>query len=45
MQDTHIQAGVDLSFVITDKEVSVTKGRSLKGHESYPIAISKGSVV
>jgi glucose-1-phosphate adenylyltransferase len=45
MQDTHIQTGVDLSYAITDKEVEVTKGRALKGHESYPIAISKGSVV
>jgi glucose-1-phosphate adenylyltransferase len=45
MQDTRIETGVELSFAITDKEVTVTKGRSLKGHESYPIAISKGSVV
>jgi glucose-1-phosphate adenylyltransferase len=45
MQDTHIEKDVKLSFVITDKEVTVTKGRSLKGMESYPIAISKSSVV
>ncbi|MCL2002981.1 MAG: glucose-1-phosphate adenylyltransferase subunit GlgD [Oscillospiraceae bacterium] len=45
MQDTHIERDVDLSFAITDKEVVVTRGRALKGHESYPIAISKGSVV
>ncbi|MDR0325229.1 MAG: glucose-1-phosphate adenylyltransferase subunit GlgD [Oscillospiraceae bacterium] len=45
MQDTHIERDVDLSFAITDKEVRVTRGRALKGHESYPIAISKGSVV
>ncbi len=45
MQDTHIQKGVELSYAITDKEVSVNQGRSLKGHEAYPIAISKGSVV
>ncbi|MDR0294005.1 MAG: glucose-1-phosphate adenylyltransferase subunit GlgD [Oscillospiraceae bacterium] len=45
MQDTRIQSGVDLAFTITDKEVTVTKGRALKGHESYPIAISKGSIV
>ncbi|MCL1806632.1 MAG: glucose-1-phosphate adenylyltransferase subunit GlgD [Oscillospiraceae bacterium] len=45
MQDTVIREDVDLSFAITDKEVEVTKGRILKGHESYPIAISKGSVV
>jgi glucose-1-phosphate adenylyltransferase len=45
MQDTRIEADVDLSYAIADKEVVVTKGRALKGHESYPIAISKGSVV
>jgi glucose-1-phosphate adenylyltransferase len=45
MQDTLIEKDVELSFAITDKEVVVTKGRGMKGHESYPIAISKGSVV
>jgi glucose-1-phosphate adenylyltransferase len=45
MQDTLIEKDVDLSFAITDKEVTVTKGRSLKGPDSYPIAISKGSIV
>ena len=45
MQDTRIEKGVDLSFAITDKKVVVTQGRALKGHESYPIAISKGSMV
>jgi glucose-1-phosphate adenylyltransferase len=45
MQDTRIEKDVDLSFAIADKEVVVTKGRALKGHESYPIAISKGSIV
>jgi glucose-1-phosphate adenylyltransferase len=45
MQDTHIEKDAELSFVVTDKGVTVTKGRSLKGIESYPIAISKGSVV
>lgn len=45
MQDTKIQQNVELSHAITDKEVRVNQGRSLKGHEAYPIAISKGSVV
>jgi glucose-1-phosphate adenylyltransferase len=45
MQDTRIERDVDLSCAITDKEVVVTKGRALKGQDSYPIAISKGSVV
>jgi glucose-1-phosphate adenylyltransferase len=45
MQDSRIERDVGLSYVITDKEVTVTHGRSLKGLESYPIAIAKSSVV
>ena len=32
-------------YVITDKYVEVLPGRTLMGHESYPIVISKGSIV
>ncbi|MDR1691980.1 MAG: glucose-1-phosphate adenylyltransferase subunit GlgD [Oscillospiraceae bacterium] len=45
MQDTRIEKSVELSYAITDKEVCIREGRSLKGHEVHPIAFSKGSVV
>ena len=45
MQDSVIEEDVDLSHVVFDKEVYITKGRKLIGQESYPLAISKGTKI
>ena len=45
MQDTHVCKDAVLSYAITDKEVLINPGRMLMGHETYPLAIAKGSVV
>ena len=45
MQGTVVRAGASLSYVIADKNVQVKDGRVLTGHFTYPLAISKGSVV
>jgi glucose-1-phosphate adenylyltransferase len=45
MQDSVIEADVDLDHVVFDKEVYITKGRKLIGQESYPLAIAKGTVI
>ena len=45
MQDSVIEENVELSHVVFDKEVYITKGRKLIGQESYPLAISKGTVI
>lgn len=45
MQDGRIHPGCRLKYVITDKNVLLQNDRSLLGFESYPIFISKGSVV
>ena len=45
MQDTRVLSGASITYAITDKDVSINPGRTLVGHESYPIAISKGAVV
>ena len=42
---TRVRDGVTLRYVMTDKYVEVLPGRTLVGHESYPIVISKGSIV
>ena len=34
-----------LSYVIADKNVEVLAGRTLMGHATYPVVLSKGSVV
>ena len=45
MQDSVIEEGVEINHVVFDKEVVITKGRKLIGQDSYPLAISKGSVI
>ncbi len=45
MQDTKVFPGAILGYAIADKEVLVGQGRMLMGQETYPIAISKGTVV
>ncbi len=45
MQDTVIHSGVTLKYAIADKNVTITEGRTLMGHSSYPLVISKFSVV
>ena len=45
MQDTVVHAGATLKCAIADKNVTVTENRMLIGHTSYPLAISKFSVV
>ncbi len=45
MQDSVIEEGAELDHVVFDKEVVITKGRKLIGQESYPLAVSKGTVI
>ena len=41
MQDTVVEADAQLDYIITDKNVTVSAGKELKGTESYPVYISK----
>ena len=45
MQDTVVGEGANLEYIIADKEVTVTEGKDLKGTDSYPVYITKHSVV
>lgn len=45
MQDTKIGADSSLNYVIVDKDVVIKNERTLMGFLSYPVCISKGSVV
>ena len=42
---TRVRDGATLRHVIADKGVEVLPGRTLIGHESYPIVVSKGSII
>jgi glucose-1-phosphate adenylyltransferase len=45
MQDSVIETGVELDYVVFDKEVHITKGRKLLGQKSFPLAIAKGTEI
>ena len=45
MQDTFIDDGCDLKYVICDKDVKIKSGRMLMGFKSYPVYINKASIV
>lgn len=45
MQGTVVEAGANLEYIITDKNVTVTAGRDLKGSDSFPFYISKDKTV
>jgi len=41
MQDTVVEEGATLDYIITDKNVTVTAGKTLKGTDTYPVYIVK----
>ena len=45
MQDTCVGTDCNLQNVITDKDVMIQDGRSFMGTDTYPVFISKGSIV
>ncbi len=45
MQDTVVEAGACIEYMITDKEVTITAGKSMKGTDSYPVYIGKKCTV
>jgi glucose-1-phosphate adenylyltransferase len=45
MQDVVIGENCKLSHVVIDKNATITDGATITGTDSYPVSISKGSVV
>ena len=45
MQDTVIEDGADVEYLITDKNVTISAGKTLKGTDTFPIYVAKGQVV
>lgn len=45
MQDTVVEAGADVEYVISDKNVTITEGKELKGNDSFPVFIAKRQIV
>ena len=40
-----VEENAEVSYVIADKNVQIRRGSRLAGHENYPMAISKNSVI
>ena len=45
MQDTVIEAGANVEYLITDKNVTITAGKEMKGTDTFPVYIEKFKTV
>ena len=45
MQDTVVEADAHVEYVITDKNVTITEGKDVKGAKSYPFYVAKHKIV
>ena len=45
MQDTNVEAGADIEYVITDKNVQVSENKKLIGNDTFQVFISKNQTV
>ena len=45
MQDTTVRDNAQIDYVITDKEVIVSEGRSLKGSSSFPVFVPAYKII
>ncbi len=45
MQDTVVEAGANVEYLITDKNVTISAGKELKGTDTFPVYIEKYKTV
>lgn len=45
MQDTVVEPGVNVEYVISDKNVTITAGKEVKGTDTFPVYVAKYQVV
>ena len=45
MQDTVIEDGAEVEYLITDKNVTITAGKTMKGADTHPVYVAKYQVV
>lgn len=45
MQDTVVESGSDVEFVVSDKNVHITADKKLTGTETFPVFVAKGHTV
>ena len=45
MQDTIVEDNASVEYVITEKDVTITEGKSLTGNDSFQVFVAKGQTV
>ena len=45
MQDTVVEEGCTVEYVVSDKNVHITSGKQLTGTDSFPVFVAKGHTV
>ncbi|MDO5415581.1 MAG: glucose-1-phosphate adenylyltransferase subunit GlgD [Lachnospiraceae bacterium] len=45
MQDTVVEAGAKIEYLITDKKVTISADKELKGTDTFPVFVAKGQTV
>lgn len=45
MQDTVIEPGAQVEYIVSDKNVKISSGKELKGTDSFPVYVAKYQVV
>ena len=45
MQDTVVEDGADLEYIVTDKDVTITAGKQMRGTDSLPVYVPKYQIV
>lgn len=45
MQDTVVEDGAEVEYVITDKKVQISAGKEMKGTDTYPVFVAKNKRV
>ncbi|HIR76928.1 MAG TPA: glucose-1-phosphate adenylyltransferase subunit GlgD, partial [Candidatus Choladousia intestinipullorum] len=45
MQDTVVEPGSSIEYLITDKNVKITAGKEMRGTDTFPVYIAKNHTV
>jgi len=45
MQDTVVESGASIEYLIADKNVKVSAGKEMKGADTFPLFIAKNHTV
>ena len=41
MQDTVVEEGANIEYIVSDKNVTITAGKEVKGTDTFPVYVAK----